>query len=184
MADEPDDTALDERIESIQRRAENFRELLKEGDEVTITFEDGEMHVEESYRSKFERKHPKLYGRMLSLELQLDAGFFAYLGVLVLASGFIIGLHRGWWDVVIGEGFPAFLLDHWWWPYIALPIVTLYAARQVCARYEKHVYGRQRQALLDLIAAEGLDRDTLVVTLRGNTEVENVVYYLRLDADA
>ena len=63
MADESEDT-LDDRLESIQRRAENFRELLKEGDEVTIAYENGEVRVEESYRSQFERKHAKLFGRL------------------------------------------------------------------------------------------------------------------------
>ena len=77
MADETED-ALDERIESIGRRAENFRELLRDGDEVTIAYQDGEVRVEESYRSKFERKHAKLFGRMLSIEAQMDAGLFPY----------------------------------------------------------------------------------------------------------
>ena len=56
MSDETDDT-LDDRLERLQRRAENFRELLKEGDEVTIALADGEMQVAESYRSQFERKY-------------------------------------------------------------------------------------------------------------------------------
>src|SRR6516225_4925139 len=77
MADESENT-LDERLERIQRRAENFRELLHEGDEVTIARQDGEMHVAESYRSQFERKHAKLFGRMLSVEAQMEAGLFPY----------------------------------------------------------------------------------------------------------
>ena len=83
MADESEDT-LDDRLESIVRRAENFRELLRDGDEVTIAFADGEVHVEESYRSKFERQHPKLYGRMLAVEAQMDSGWFPYFAGLAL----------------------------------------------------------------------------------------------------
>src|ERR1700730_5296910 len=91
MADETDDT-LDERLESIQRRAENFREMLKDGDEVLIALQDGEMRVEESYRSKFERQHPKLFGRLLSIEAQLDAGLLPYFAALILSGGVIICL--------------------------------------------------------------------------------------------
>src|SRR5207253_60575 len=102
MADESEDT-LDERLESIQRRAENFRELLKDGDEVTVGLLDGEMHVEESYRSKFERLHPKLFGRMLAIEAQMEAGLLPYLAALLAAGVFIAGLHLRWWDGVLSD---------------------------------------------------------------------------------
>src|SRR5215475_2011688 len=102
MSDEPEE-ALDERMDRIQRRAENFRELLRDGDEVTIAFQDGEVHVAESYRSKFERKHAKLFGRMLSIEAQMDAGLFPYFVALVLAGVVVFGLTLGWWDGVLGD---------------------------------------------------------------------------------
>ena len=67
MSAESEDV-LDDRLERIQIRAQNFRELLKDGEEVTIAFQDGELHIEESYRSKFERQHAKLYGRLMSID--------------------------------------------------------------------------------------------------------------------
>ncbi len=82
---EESEEALEDRMKQLQRRAENFRELLKEGEEVTIAYFDGEMMVEESYRSQFERTHPKLFGRMLSIEAQLDLGWGAYfVGMIVV----------------------------------------------------------------------------------------------------
>lgn len=179
MADEAEDT-LDERLEGIQRRAENFRELLKDGDEVVIALQDGEMHVEESYRSKFERKHPKLYGRMLSIEAQMEAGVFPYFAALVLAGVVIVGLHMKWWDGVLGETLADYLQN--WWFYVPLPVALLYLARLGCGRWEKHVYNRNRAELLELLAAEKLDRDVLVVSLRGESEVEDVLHYLKCDS--
>jgi hypothetical protein len=178
MAEDSEDT-LDERLESIQRRAENFRELLKDGDEVTIGLLDGEMHVEESYRSRFERQHPKLYGRMLAIEAQMDAGLFPYFAVLVATGIVIVGLQLHWWDGAIGE--PAADLLQSWWFYVALPFVLLYLARHGCKRYEKYVYRRHRDALADLIAAAKLDRDVLLVMLRDEGELDNVLRQLKLD---
>jgi hypothetical protein len=123
MPDDAED-ALDERIESIQRRAENFRELLKDGDEVTIACQDGEMHVEESYRSKFDRKHAKLFGRMLSIEAQMDAGWFPYFAALILVGVVIIGLHLKWWEGALGEAVCDYLQSLWF--YIAAPVVVVY----------------------------------------------------------
>ena len=77
MSNESED-ALDDRLERIQLRAENFRELLKDGEEVTIAYQDGEVHVAESYRSKVERQHPKLYGRLMSIEAQMAPGLTPY----------------------------------------------------------------------------------------------------------
>ena len=179
MADEPNDIILDERLEAIQRRAETFRELLKDGDEVTIAYEDGEVHVAESYRSRFERKHPKLFGRMLGIEAQMDAGLFPFFAALVVSGILIVGLHLQWWDFVLGERLGEYLQS--WWFYIPTPLVALYLARQGCAFYEKHVYRRNREELLALMAANQVDRDELVVMLRGESDLEYVVYQLKLD---
>jgi hypothetical protein len=179
MADELEEP-LDERIERIQRRAENFRELLRDGDEVAIAYQDGEVHVEESYRSKFERKHPKLFGRMLSIEAQMDAGLFPYFVALVLAGVVIFGLSLSWWDGVLGDQVGVAL--NAWWFYIVLPLVLLYLARFGCGRWEARVYRRNRRELMELLAAEKLDRDVLLVMLRDEDDLTSVVHKLKLDA--
>jgi hypothetical protein len=179
MADNTEE-ALDERLERIQRRAENFRELLRDGDEVTIAFQDGEVHVEESYRSKFERKHAKLFGRMLAIEAQMDAGLFPYFAALVLTGAVIFGLAMGWWDAVLGESAAAQLNS--WWFYIVLPFVMLYLARLGCGQWERLVYRRNRGALMELIAAANLDRDVLLVMLRDEDDLTGIVHKLKLDA--
>ena len=87
MADDADEETLDDRLESIQRRAENFRELLEDGDEITIGRFGEVLQVAESFRSKFERQHPKLFGRMLSVEEQMKTGLFPYfLGLVGFAE--------------------------------------------------------------------------------------------------
>jgi hypothetical protein len=179
MADESEDT-LDERFESIQRRAENFRELLKDGDEVTIAYEDGEVRVEESYRSKFERKHPKLFGRLLGIEAQMNAGWSPYVAALMPIGVFIFGLPLKWWDGVLGEAVCEQLQS--WWFYIAAPCAVLYLAQLGCMRWDRYVYRRNRAGLLELIAAEKLDRDALLLMLRDESDLDIVVYQLKLDA--
>jgi hypothetical protein len=179
MADEIEE-ALDERMERIQRRAENFRELLRDGDEVTIAYQDGEVRVEESFRSKFERAHAKLFGRMLSIEAQMDAGLFPYFAALVLSGVVILGLSLHWWDAVLTETVSS-AMDAWWF-YTVLPLTLLYLARLGCGRWEAFIYRRNRVGLMDLIAAERLDRDVLLVMLREEDDLRNVVHKLKLDA--
>ena len=181
MADESENT-LDERLERIQRRAENFRELLHEGDEVTIARQDGEMHVAESYRSQFERKHAKLFGRMLSVEAQMEAGLFPYFVGLIGVGNLIIGLQLKWWDAALGQAAGEYLQSSWF--YIALPIIVMYLARLGVGRWQKFVYRRHRQNLQKLIAADQLDRDVLLVMLRDESDLDNVVRQLKLDSDS
>jgi hypothetical protein len=179
MADDAEDT-LDDRLELLQRRAENFRELLKDGDEVTIALADGEMHVEESYRSKFERKHQKLFGRLLAVEAQMDAGWSPYVVAFAASGVMLFGLPLRWFDAVVGETVAEKLND--WWFYIILPLGLLYLARVMCRLWEKYAYGRNRQDLRELIDAEKLDRDVLLVMLRGDEELDRVVHHLKLDS--
>src|SRR5947209_345021 len=147
MADQSDDT-LDERLESIVRRAENFRELLRDGDEVTIAFADGEVHVEESYRSKFERKHAKLFGRMLSIEEQMKTGVFPYFLGLLAFGVFFLGLQLKWWQGVLGENVGN-ILDGWWF-YTITPVAMLYLVHVAGGRWGTYVYRRNRDELLKL----------------------------------
>lgn len=179
MADETEEP-LDDRLERIQRRAENFRELLRDGDEVTIAFQDGEMRVEESYRSKFQRAHAKLFGRMLSIEAQMHSGWFPYFAALLLSGGFLFGLTLKWWDGIFGDAMCVHL-DNWWF-YVVLPVGLLYLARLICERWEKYAYRRNRRELLERIAADQLDRDVLLVMLRDEDDLDKVVHQLKLDA--
>ena len=87
--------------------------MLKDGEEVTIALADGEMHVEESYRSKFERKHPKLFGRMMAVDAEMDPGWSAYVVALALSGVVLFGLPLKWWDGVVGEAV-AEQLNSWW----------------------------------------------------------------------
>jgi hypothetical protein len=177
MADESDDD--DERLASLQRRAENFREFLNEGDEVSVGIYDGEMYVQDSYRSTFERQHPKLLGRMLAIEAQMETGLFPYFAALLATGAVIAGLHLRWWDGLIGETVSDYLQN--WWFYVGLPVALLFLTRSGCGQYQKFVYRRNRPELAELIAAERLDRDVLLVMLRDSGEVDNVLYQLSLD---
>jgi hypothetical protein len=166
MSTESDD-ALDERLERIHIRAQNFRELLKDGEEITIAFQDGEVHCDESYRSKFERQHPKLYGRLMSIDAQMAAGFSPYVFGLAIVSVVFVGLQfGGWLD-------PA--------TFLAVPLFVGCLIYLVCRRWGKYVYRRNRAELLELIAAAKLDRDVLLVMLRDESELDAVIHELKLD---
>ena len=178
MADESEET-LDERIDRLQRRAENFRELLKDGDEVTIGLFDGEMLVEESYRSKFERKHPKLFGRMLSIEAQMEAGLFPYFAGLIFSGVVLFGLQLEWWTPWLSAEV-CDLLNRWWF-YAALPLTMSFLMYLLSRQWEKWIYRRHRQALGEIISAEKLDRDAMLVMLRDERDLSSLVYALKLD---
>ncbi len=179
MTDESDEETLDDRLESIQRRAENFRELLEDGDEVTIGRSGEVLQVVESFRSKFERQHAKLFGRMLSIEEQMKTGLFPYFLGLVGFAGFLVGLQLTWWEDVLGASLCE-MLNRWWF-YVLAPPSVLYLAHLSCGRWGYFKYLRHRVALLDMIAAAGLDRDELLVMLRDESELNNVVHFLKLD---
>src|ERR1019366_795646 len=137
MSNESED-ALDDRLERIQLRAENFRELLKDGEEVTIAYQDGEVHVAESYRSKVERQHPKLYGRLMSIEAQMAPGLTPYVLGGVAAGVVIFGLQLDWWQPLVGAKVCEHLKS--WWFYLACPSLIAYLMYLACRRWEKHVY--------------------------------------------
>ena len=126
MADDSEDT-LDERLESIVRRAENFRELLRDGDEVTIAFADGEVHNEGilSFREIRAVKHAKLFGRMLAIEEQMKTGVFPYFLGLLAFGVFFVGLQLQWWQEWGLSAKVCEILDGWWF-YVLAPATVLY----------------------------------------------------------
>ena len=174
MPNESED-ALEDRLERIQRRAENFRELLKDGEEVTIACQDGEMHIEESYRSKFERSHPKLYGRLMSMEAQMVAGLTPYVLGLIASGGVIFGFQLDWWEPLLGVRV-CDLLNRVWF-YIVLPLLISFLMYHVCRWWERHVYRRHRAELLALNGGENLDREVLLVMLRDEADLDVVVRF-------
>jgi len=178
MTDDADDT-LDDRLDAIQRRAKNFRELLKDGEEITLAFQDGDLFVQESYRSKFERTHAKLFGRMLAIDEQMKTGTFPYFLGLLAFIVFLVGLQLSWWEGVLGEA--ACNLLNGWWFYLLAPVGILYLVHVIAGRWGIVVYRRHRQELIELIAKEGLDRDVLLVMLREEGDLDNVVYCLKVD---
>src|SRR5687768_2056116 len=98
-----DESTPEEKLERVRRFAENLRDTLQDGDEFTIHYADGEVHVDESRFSKLRAGHPRLYGRLLSLETQLEGGCAAYAFAGGAGVAFVFGLHVGWWEGVIGQ---------------------------------------------------------------------------------
>ena len=178
MADEFEEP-LDARLERLRRRAETFRDLLDEGEEITVAKTDGEILVDDITRSKLERKHPKLFGRLLAIEAQMAPGFSPVVAMATIFATFVLGLQVGWWVPVIGQATSDALNQVWFWAVELL--IVWYVVRAISRCYRKRFYQINRDGLAASIAAEGLDRDLLLVMLLEHGELGNVVEALKMD---
>ncbi len=179
MSDEVEEP-LDARLERLRRRAETFRDLLEEGDEITVAKDDGEIFVDELSRSKLERKHPKLFGRLLAIEAQMTVGITPLTAMITIFAMIVLGLQVGWWEPILGPE-TCESLNKWWFWAVELLIVW-YVIHLVTRLYRKKLYRARRDELAACISVEGLDRDLLLVMLLDHGDLANVVEALKLDA--
>jgi hypothetical protein len=174
-----EDNELQERLDRIQRWAQNLRDVLNDGDEIVVRCDGDEVHVEETPFGRFQALHPRLSGRLASIEAQLEMGCLLYLGTFLLPVSTILGLRLQWWDDWLGPALASELNN--WWCYLALFSATAYLVNQVYDRLRRRVYRRHRTELFAMIHAEGLDRDTLLPLLQGADDLSGVIRQLKLD---
>src|SRR4051794_24138618 len=113
---EPDE--LEQRLDRIERWAQNLRDVLRDGDEIVLRVDGDEVKVEELPFASFRARHPRLYGRLTSLEAQLETGCLLYLVAFVAPGTLVLGLRAGWWDDWLGPDLRAELNS--WWCYVIL----------------------------------------------------------------
>jgi hypothetical protein len=174
-----DDETQEERLGRIQRWAENLRDVLKDGDEIVVRLLEGQVQVEESAFSKFQAAYPRLWGRLSSLDAQMETGCGLYVAAFVGVSAVCVGIHRQWWLDALGADLNE-TLDAWWF-YLVLFGLAVFAASQAYEWQERRVYRRGRAELHALMADETLDRDTLLPLLADSPELERVIKQLKLD---
>ncbi len=179
MSDDANET-LDARMERLRRRAETFRDLLDDGDVITVAKDEGEIHVGEIVQSRLERQHPKLYGRLLAIEAQLTPGMAPVVATAAFFGAFVLGLQTGWWEPIFGQT-ACDALNQWWFWAIELLIVW-YVIRSISRLYRKKIYNDNRNELAACITAEGLDRDILLVILLDHDDLAIVTHALKLDS--
>lgn len=173
-ADQPDDA--DERIDHIARIVKDY---LREGDAFIIQCQDGDILVEEAQQTRFQKDHPRLYGRLLSMNDQLESGCGLTMGLFGLGALVCLGLHLNWFDKVLGDDLAGTLRT--WWFYVPLFAVLFFVSDILYTMLEKRKYQQGRAELLELLRQEGFDRDTLVPLIKDIPEFERIVKRLKLD---
>jgi len=174
-----DDDGLEGRIERLRHWAQSQHEMFREGDTFLLRYGGGEVDVEEMPLARFRTEYPRLYGRLISIEAQLDNGCLLYVLALLGAGAACLGLRQGWWEPLLGADLAAEL--NTWWFYPVLFVVAFVAASAAYEWGRRRVYRRHRRELLDLLRADGLDRDTLLPLLEGAEGLDAVTQQLKLD---
>ena len=163
--------------------ANALRPLLEEGDAFHVYCYEGEVLVGDAERSVCAARHPRLYGCLLRINVEIGraAGGIVRLPAL-LALTFCVGLHLHWWDGLLGIAVADRLNSAWFY------LVVFFAVFQACdflaRRLETSAYRRDRAELLALLADAGLDRDTLLALIESDAGVVRAGRQLALDRDA
>ena len=167
---------IEERIENIARVVKDY---LREGEAFLVQCQEDEILVEEAPHTRFQLKHPRLYGRLLSVNDQLDAGCGLVLTLGAISALLCLGLYAGWLDDLL----PPNVVPHLqtWWFYVPFVVAWLCIGLWFNDRYAKRAYRRGRAELLAVMRDEGFERDTLVPVIKDIPEFESVVGQLKLD---
>lgn len=174
-----DESTPEEKLERVRRFGENLRDTLQDGDEFLLQFVDGEVRIGVSRFSRLRAGHPRLYGRLMSLEAQLEGGCAAYAFAAGAGAAFVFGLQVGWWEGLIGQAAVDKLSS--WWAYLVLAVALFVLVSLYYDWMDKWVYRRARPELLELLREEGLDRDILLTMLDGETGLDKATRQLKLD---
>jgi hypothetical protein len=170
-------------VEDRRRTVANaMRSLLEEGESFNVYCHEGEVWVDEVGTSVCAARSPRLYGRLLALNAELEqAGSGIWRFPILVAVVFCVGLRLEWWDDWMGP-FATRLNSIWF--YLLVAFVLYQVLSFIAGFLERLVYQRGREEVLSLLAAESLDRDSLLTMLEGDPAVSRVSYQIKLDADA
>jgi hypothetical protein len=176
MPERPDD----------KNRAKIVQELLdalEQGEEISVHREGDRLEITTVKPNKCQDNHPRLYGRLLSINEQLSgAGCGVIVYTLLACALFCLGIHLQWWDKIIGQEIMEPVRSIWFY---VLFMGAAYALLQTLShQLEKGVYWRHRGELLALLAAEGLQRDVLISMIADDPKLARVAEHLKLDHDA
>ncbi|GEM_PF-6339525 len=167
---------LDERTDNIARVVKDY---LREGEAFLVQCQDDEIMVEEAPQSELQQEHPRLFGRLLSIEDQLDIGCGPTLVLFAVCGLFCLGLHAGWWDNWLDPNVTMHIKS--WWFYVLLFVGMFIVGDWICGRVANRHYRQGRDELLALMSDEGFDRDTLVPIIKDMPEFEKIAGQLKLD---
>ena len=153
--------------------------LVEPGEELLITRTEDGILVFDKRSGMLERDHPRLYGRLLSLNAQLESSILPTVIGFLLIGVFWLGLEAAWWQDWI-SGDTAEKLNVWW-VFVLLVVLVFTVSGCLSELRARRVYRRARNELIPFLQEADLDRDLLLVRIKGDEELENVVRQLKLD---
>jgi len=161
------------------RIATAIEHLVEEGEELFIVRTEDGIEVHDKVSGSLESDHPRLYGRLLSLNAQMEVGMLPTVIGFLLIVLFWLGLEAAWFEPVI-TSLVAQRLNVWWF-YTLLAFFVILVAARLTRLYARRVYLRSRDALIPLLREADLDRDILLVRIKGSDELEHIERQLMLD---
>lgn len=161
------------------RIATAIEHLVEEGDELLVIRTEEGVVVHDRVSGALENDHPRLYGRLLSLNAQMEVGMLPTVIGLLLIVLFWLGLETAWFEPVISAAAAERL--NVWWVYVLLAFFVILVAARLTRLYARRVYLRSRDELIPLLREADLDRDVLLVRIKGAEELEHVAQQLMLD---
>ena len=167
---------LDERTDNIARVVKDY---LREGEAFVVHCQENEIVVEEAPQTRLQKEHSRLYGRLLSLEEQLDTGCMLTMVLMGLGGLFCLGLHAGWWNNWLDPNVTVHIKV--WWFYLVLFAAIFFFGDWINGRMAKRSYRQGRDELLALLREEGFDRDAMVPIIKDMPEFEKIAGQLKLD---
>jgi hypothetical protein len=162
-----------------RRIASALEDLVHEGEEFLVAGTDEGVFVSEKMTSPLEKTQPRLYGRLLSLDEQMQGSGLVTIGGFVLLGVFWMGLHAEWWE----SWLPARLAERMnvWWVFVILGVLVLTVAGIYEEWRARWVYRSTRTELFALLEEAGLDRDLLLLKIKDDDELSNIARQLKLD---
>jgi hypothetical protein len=164
--------------ERFRRIAAAVDHLVEAEDEILLYRGDDGVEVLDFGGEALSRQHPELYGRLLSVNAQMQVSGLGGLVGFFLLGVFWLGEQAGWWDDWIGSAAERLNV---WYVYVVLTVLLLAVLGILGAGKAALVYRTSRGELFALIHAASLDRDRLLVRINGDDELETVIDQLKLD---
>lgn len=177
------DSDKDQQESHREHVADTLRPVLQEGDSFNVYCQDGEVYVADAETSALAAVHPRVYGRLLAIDADLERNTTAFTRLPFLALAvFTVGLHLRWWDDWIGANIVDKVDSIWFYILLFIGLYQLFAP--IRNRLDRTVYQRHREDLLSLMADERIDRDTLLAMVESDGALARIAYQLKLDTEA
>lgn len=162
-----------------RRIASALEHLVEDGEELFVAGTEEGILVSEKATSPLEKTHPRLYGRLLSMNEQMAGSMIVTVTGFVLLGVLWMGLTAAWWE----DWIPGVLAEklNVWWVYVLLGLLVLVLAGFYEDWRARWVYRSVRTELFSLLEATDLDRDLLLIRIKDDDDLVVIARQLKLD---